>query len=395
MPTMKPSKPQDDCQLLEVQRQVDKIRILVLFGGRSGEHEVSLMSAQSVIAALDLQRYEPILVGIDHDGNWMWNEAAPTALEALSAGSTIALMRVVMLPSPDAGRLFAIRETAEGQVMEQFAQADVVFPVLHGSFGEDGCLQGFFELADLPYVGAGVLGSALGMDKGVFKSVMKAEGIPVVETLMVLRRELEDRLENVLALAESMARYPLFVKPANLGSSVGITKCHTRADLVEGLMEAARYDRRIIVERGIQAREIEVSVLGNDQPVVSVPGEVIPSRDFYSYEAKYMDGTSGLVIPADLSEGKIRQIQDYAARAYRAIDCAGMARVDFLVDKTDGAVYLNEVNTIPGFTQISMYSKLWEASGMSYSALVDRLIELALDRKKDRDRMERWYKSGG
>jgi D-alanine-D-alanine ligase len=271
----------------------------------------------------------------------------------------------------------------------------VVFPVLHGSFGEDGTLQGVFEMADLAYVGGGVLGSALGMDKAVFKDVMRANHIPVVEAIVVLRSEIDGQLEQVAERAERVANYPLFVKPANLGSSVGITKCMSRADLLEGLIEAARFDRKVLVERGLNAREIEVSVLGNDAPVASVPGEILPSREFYSYEAKYIDGKSGLVIPAPLSAEQAERIRSLAVQAYRAIDCAGMARVDFLLEKNPSSgdgIYLSEINTIPGFTHISMYPKLWEASGVSYPALLDRLIELALERKADRDRTERHYK---
>jgi D-alanine-D-alanine ligase len=247
-------------------------------------------------------------------------------------------------------------------------------------------------MADLAYVGAGVLGSALGMDKGVFKDVMRANSIPVLENLVVLRSQIERDLAGVTAQAEALAPYPLFVKPANLGSSVGISKCLTRSDLVEGLLDAARFDRRVLVERGVNGREIEVSVLGNDEPQASVPGEILPSREFYSYEAKYVDGTSGLLIPAPLPEDITHQVQDLAVRAYQAIDCAGMARVDFLLDRDTQELFLNEVNTIPGFTQISMYPKLWEVSGLSYPDLVDRLVELALARKADRDRTERRYR---
>jgi D-alanine-D-alanine ligase len=268
---------------------------------------------------------------------------------------------------------------------------------LHGTFGEDGTLQGLLEMQDAAYVGAGVLGSALGMDKGVFHSVMLASDIPVVDTLVVTRREVEADIEAVidraLAIFGSDA-FPLFVKPANLGSSVGITKCQVRSDLVEGLLDAARYDRRLLIQRGINAREIEVSVLGNDLPEASVPGEVIPSREFYSYEAKYIDDRSQLIIPAPLPAETAEEVRRLAVKAFQAADCSGMARVDFLLDRNSGRLYLNEINTIPGFTGISMYPKLWEASGLPYPALVDRLIQLALERKADRDRTERRYHSG-
>jgi D-alanine-D-alanine ligase len=268
--------------------------------------------------------------------------------------------------------------------------------VLHGTFGEDGTIQGLFEMADVAYVGAGVTGSSVGMDKAVFKDVMRANDIPVIESILVLRGEIERDIKAVIQRAEALAGYPLFTKPANLGSSVGITKCRSRADLGEGLMEAARYDRRVLVERGARdVREIEVSVLGNDDPRASVPGEVLPSREFYSYESKYVDGTSGLRIPAELPEAVSAQIREHAVRAYKAIDCAGMARVDFFVEKDTNRIFLNELNTIPGFTQISMYPKLWEASGIGYPELVDRLIQLALQRKTERDRTERNFRSSG
>jgi D-alanine-D-alanine ligase len=269
--------------------------------------------------------------------------------------------------------------------------------VLHGTFGEDGTLQGLLELTGVAYVGAGVTGSALGMDKGIFKDVMIANDIPVVDTLTVSRREIEANLDQVVQRAEAVAPYPLFVKPVNLGSSVGITKCTSRSDLVEGLLEAASYDRRVLIERGVNAREIEVSVLGNESPEVSIPGEIIPSREFYSYESKYIDGRSELIIPAPIGQRLTERIQELALRAYRAIDCAGMARVDFLLEKeprSGDGLYLSEVNTIPGFTNISMYPKLWEAVGLEYPSLIDRLIELAMERKSERDRTERHYKKG-
>jgi D-alanine-D-alanine ligase len=249
-------------------------------------------------------------------------------------------------------------------------------------------------MAGAGYVGAGVLGSSVGMDKALFKDVMQAHGIPVVDWLLALRSEIEKDINAVIGRAEALSAYPVFAKPANLGSSVGITKCNTRSDLQEGLMEASLYDRRLVIEHGVShAREIEVSVLGNDDPRASVPGEVIPSREFYSYEAKYVDGTSGLLIPAPLDAEMTRRVQDLAVRAFKAVDAAGMARVDFLLDGDTGEVYLNELNTIPGFTQISMYPKLWDASGMPYAALVDRLIELAVQRKTERDRTSHSYRS--
>jgi D-alanine-D-alanine ligase len=363
-----------------------KLRVAVLFGGRSGEHDVSLMSARSMLAALDPEKYEVTQVGITLDGEWLNGE---NTLDAFSQRNIEGLDRVVLPSEPSHSALYVLRGTNENEMLEKLADIDVFFPVLHGPFGEDGTLQGLLELADVGYVGAGVAGSSVGMDKGIFKDVMRANGIPIVESILVLRGDIENDINAVIAQVEKMGAYPFFAKPANLGSSVGISKCDTRSDLGEGLMEAARYDRRIVVERGVgQVREIEVSVLGNEDPQTSVCGEVMPSREFYSYESKYLDGTSGLVIPAQLSADVSDQIRAYAVRAYKAIDCAGMARADFFLEKDTNKIYLNELNTIPGFTSISMYPKLWQASGLTYAQLVDRLIELALERKAQRDHTE-------
>ncbi len=378
-------------------RQVwmSKLRLGVLFGGRSGEHEVSLMSARSVLTAVDLDKYSVTQIGITHDGEWLVGDGV---LEAFETNHLDPLFAATLLPDPTRSGVYRIQGFRPDETLTPLQDLDVIFPVLHGTFGEDGTLQGLFEMAGIAYVGAGVLGSALGMDKGVFKDVMRAHQIPVLESFVATRKEIENDLEDVILRARKLAPFPLFVKPANLGSSVGITKCRSASDLMEGLVEAARFDRRVLVERGIDAREIEISVLGNETPQASVPGEILPSREFYSYEAKYLDNTSGLIIPAPISSELTAQVQDYALRAYQAIDCSGMARVDFLLEKEntskgpEARLYLNEVNTIPGFTQISMYPKLWQASGMSYSALIDRLIELALERKTDRDRTERRYR---
>lgn len=358
-----------------------KRNLALIFGGRSGEHEVSLMSARSVLSVLDRARYEVIEVGITHDGAWLTGQ---NALAAFEQGKTETLLPASLLPDPSRpGLLVSAGQNKAGIVLP----VDIFFPVLHGTYGEDGTIQGLFELADVAYVGAGVTGSAVGMDKGVFKSVMLANMVPVVESTVVLRSEIEQDLEGVTRRAEKIGPYPLFIKPANLGSSVGITKCRTRSDISEGLLEAARYDRRVLVERGVpNPREIEISVLGNDHPEASAPGEVIPGADFYSYDAKYILETSELRIPASLSAAQELQIKELAIRAFKAVDCCGMARVDFLLDPKSGEIYLNEINTIPGFTKISMYPKLWEASGLPYAALVDRLIELALERKAETDR---------
>lgn len=365
-----------------------KIRIGVLFGGRSGEHEVSLMSARSILSVLDPDKYEATQIAISHEGSWF---SGDDVLEKFAGDHPRNLSPVALLADPTWQGIQTITETQQGQLIEQLARLDVVFPILHGTFGEDGTIQGLLEMAGVAYVGAGVLGSALGMDKGAFRQVMRANNIPVVDTLVVARKELVSGMESVLKRSEALAPYPLFTKPANLGSSVGVSKCMNRSDLLEGLMEAARYDRRILVERGVNAREIEVSILGNEEPVASIPGEIIPSADFYTYDAKYHDERSQLLIPAPLPFEISERIRKLAIRAYRAIDCAGMARVDFLLEKDNGEIFLSELNTIPGFTKISMYPKLWEASGLPYAELVDKLVELALERRSEREKTEWRY----
>lgn len=363
-----------------------KIKLCVLFGGRSGEHEVSLMSARSVLSVLEPEKYEAIQVGITHEGKWLGGEDVISAFEKSDFSG---LHPVVIKPEPGDSILYS-QKTGK---LEAITNLDVVFPVLHGSYGEDGTLQGFLEMADLAYVGAGVLGSSVAMDKALFKEVMRNRGIPVVDSVLATRIQIEKSMPSIIEKAEQMSGYPLFVKPANLGSSVGVTKCRSRSDLQEGLMEAAQYDRRILIEHGVNAREIEVSVLGNDDPKASVAGEILPSRDFYSYEAKYIDNASGLLIPAPIDLAVMERVRKVAVEAFLAADCSGMARADFFLDKDSGELFLNEINTIPGFTQISMYPKLWDASGLPYPALIDRLVELALERKADRDRTIRVYRS--
>ena len=366
-----------------------KRTIAVLFGGRSGEHEVSLMSARSVLSVLDRARYNVIEVGITHEGAWLTGE---NVLAAFERGAVGGLLPACLHPDPSRPGLYVVHDGSEREILEKLADVDVYFPVLHGSYGEDGTLQGLFEMADVAYVGAGVVGSSVGMDKGVFKEVMRAQGIPVVESIIALRSEIESDMESIIRRSEAVSDYPLFVKPANLGSSVGVTKCRTRSDLAEGLMDAAQYDLRVLIERGVpQAREIEISVLGNDDPQASLAGEIIPGADFYSYDAKYVRDTSVPVIPAALTESQAARVREYAIRAFQAVDACGMARVDFFVNQA-GEVFLNEINTIPGFTKISMYPKLWEASGLAYPQLVNRLIDLALERKMERDRTVRAYR---
>ena len=375
-------------------KAAEKIRIAVLFGGRSGEHEISLRSARTVLAHLDPDRYVVTQVGITHAGAWLFGDnLLDLFFQGLPERAIRSLSPVTILPDPTLRGLRRLERQGQNQVLERLAEVDVVFPILHGTYGEDGTIQGLLELAEIAYVGAGVVGSAVGMDKGIFRAMMRANGIPQVETLLVLRKDIEAGLDEVVARAESLAPYPLFTKPANLGSSVGISKCLNRSDLAEGLMEAARFDRRILVERGIRAREIEVSVLGNDDPVASIPGEIIPGADFYSYDAKYaQDSRSQAIIPAPISADLSEQVRDFAVRAFLATDCCGMARADFLLDSDNGALFLNEINTIPGFTEISMYPKLWEASGVPIAELVERLVQLALERRAERDRTEWRYR---
>lgn len=372
-----------------------KIRVGVVFGGRSGEHEVSLASARSVMDAMDREKYDVVPIGITEEGRWI---ASGDPMKALMAGDAEASRPAALLGDPSRRSLMQLDEDEHAdRAIEatRLAELDVVFPVLHGPYGEDGTVQGLLQLAGIPYVGADVVGSAVGMDKAIFKDVMRAHGLPIVESVVVKRRAWEADAEGVIARVEAALAYPVFTKPANLGSSVGVSKCRHRDALRAGLIEAARFDRKLIVEEAAAAaREIEVSVLGNDDPIASIPGEIIPSREFYSYEAKYLDvgdDASELLIPARLPPERLDEVRALAIQVYRAIDCAGMARVDFLLSGETGELYVNEVNTIPGFTNISMYPKLWEATGVSYPALIDRLIELAIARHQDRERSETSY----
>jgi D-alanine-D-alanine ligase len=366
---------------------VDRLKVAVIFGGRSGEHEVSLMSARSVLSVLDPQKYEIIQVGITQSGAWV---TGPDVLTALEQHSEVDLIPAAILPDAAIPGLYAVLPGSQG-AYKFISTIDVAFPVLHGTFGEDGTIQGLFEMAGIAYVGTGVLASSVGMDKALFKDVMRANQIPVVDSLLYSRSRLQNDMDAVLTDIETTFGFPVFVKPVNLGSSVGISKCSSRSDLLEGLMDAARYDRRLLVERAVNAREIEVSVLGNEDAEASVPGEIRPGGEFYSYAAKYEDTGSELFIPAPLPEHLQNEIRRLAVAAYKAVDGAGMARVDFLLDRDSSELYLSEINTIPGFTKISMYPKLWEATGLSYQALVDRLIELAMSRKAERDSIERIY----
>jgi D-alanine-D-alanine ligase len=368
----------------------EKVRVGLIFGGRSGEHEVSLMSAQGVMGAIDREKYEVVPIGITKGGRWL---AAGDPMKALSSGVTAESNPALLLaePSPQGLMRLETREQERALKAVQVSQLDVVFPILHGPYGEDGTVQGLLELAGLPYVGAGVTASAVGMDKALFKDIMCAHGLPVVPYLVIKRKSWEREPEETVAWIEAELGYDCFVKPANLGSSVGISKAHNRSELCAALDEAARYDRKLVIEVAVDAREIEVSVLGNDEPVASVPGEIVPCNEFYDYSAKYLAGESDLLIPAPLPDETADLVRRLATEAYLAIDCAGMARADFLLDRETGQVYVNEVNTLPGFTPISMYPKLWEASGVSYTELIDRLIQLALERHADRHRSATEY----
>lgn len=358
---------------------MSKLRVGVLFGGRSGEHEVSLRSARSVVAAFDPARYEVTLLAIDKRGRWLTGQDAAGLLTAPAEAPT---------ETPDSLALYAEAPHSLIPQAESLHSLDVIFPVLHGPLGEDGTVQGLLELADIPYVGCGVTASAVGMDKAICKAVFAAHGLPQAPWLALKRQRWQASPDIMLDAIEGQLPYPLFIKPANLGSSVGISKAADRASLRQALDQAARYDRKLVVEQGIDAREIEVSVLGNDEPVASLPGEVIPSREFYDYAAKYIDDDSRLLIPAPLNAEQTAEVQRLAVAAFLAIDGAGLARVDFLLDRQSGQLYLNEVNTLPGFTSISMYPKLWAASGLPFESLVDRLVELALERHQDKSRNE-------
>lgn len=326
-----------------------KIRVGIIRGGRSGEHEVSLRSAESILNAIDRNKYEAVPITISHEGQWQ-----PFAISA----------------EPN-----------------DHAAVDVVFPIVHGTYGEDGTIQGLFELANVPYVGAGVLGSAAGMDKDVMKRLLRDAGLPVVDYWTVRRSEVATFFQT----QKDKLPYPVFVKPANLGSSVGISKAHGADELLAALHMAAEYDRKIVVERGVDAREIELSILGNDDPVASVPGEIIPSREFYDYNAKYVDESSRLLIPAPLADAQVNDAQRLGLAAFKALECSGMARVDLFLEKPTGKFYVNEINTLPGFTSISMYPKLWEASGIPFTQLIDRLITLALERHAEKQKLRTKY----
>jgi D-alanine-D-alanine ligase len=372
---------------------MNKLRVGVIFGGRSGEHEVSLASAAAVFENLDPSRYEPIPIRIDKDGRWSLPDRPPDATKAADVIQGRAALHVHgsqreahLIAHPGGDTLLTIDRARPNAISG--LGLDVVFPVLHGPYGEDGTVQGLLELANVPYVGAGVLASAVGMDKAAMKLVFAAKGLPICEYEVVLKRDWRRDERTIMTTIASNLGFPVFVKPANLGSSVGISKAHHAAELRDSVNFAAEFDRKVIVEAAVpDAREIECAVLGNDEPEASLPGEIIPSREFYDYEAKYLDEGSRTIVPAPLTERQTDEIRTLAVAAFKAIDCAGMARVDFLLAGDSGMLYVNELNTIPGFTTISMYSKMWEASGLPYPRLIDRLIDLALERHADKQQL--------
>lgn len=361
-----------------------KLRIGVLFGGRSVEHEVSLVSAASVMRALDRSKYKIVPIGITREGKWIYGS---DALDCLKNRKRVDIRKQkIILPDPTIKHLVSLTDKLKKE------KIDLIFPVLHGSYGEDGTIQGLLELADLAYVGAGVLASAAAMDKITAHKLFKYSGIPVVEKFWFLSKDFKKKKNYIVNKIENLLHYPCFIKPSSLGSSVGITKAHNRKELLKGIELASFYDEKILVEYAVKnAREIEVSVLGNDEPIASIPGEVIPSNEFYDYDAKYVNGKSRIEIPAKLPASVTKKIKEYAIEGFKALGCSGMARVDFLLEKDSLKIYLNELNTIPGFTSISMYPKLWEASGLPYTKLLDRLIELALESYTEKKKLKRFY----
>jgi D-alanine-D-alanine ligase len=393
-----------------------KTRVGILFGGRSGEHEVSLLSATSVLKAIDRTKYDVVPVGITKQGQWVTASHAERLLagepdrpekqlragdpDATSAAAVLRKGESVLVPPVPSEALIPFERPAAAVVPsspDHVLAVDVIFPVLHGTFGEDGTIQGLFELAGIAYVGSGVLGSATGMDKDAMKRLFASAKLPIVKHITFLRGEWEKSAKKITGRLEVALRYPVFVKPANLGSSVGISKVHNRRELAPAVELAAQFDRKIVVEQGVggkgkKPRELEVAVLGNDAPEASVVGEVVPIKEFYDYEAKYLSEGSDLVVPAKLTKAQTKQVREMAVRAFQACDCAGLARVDFLMEpgagrgKTGARIYVNEINTLPGFTSISMYPRLWAASGVPYPELIDRLIALAIERRADKDR---------
>jgi len=362
--------------------KTEKIKVGLIFGGRSGEHEVSFCSASSIIKAIDKDKYTVVPIGITKEGRWISPQDSELALQS---GKIEGRNTVILLNDPSGRALVRIDNNQRLDKSSASERLDLIFSVLHGPYGEDGTVQGLLELADIPYVGAGVAASAISMDKDLMKIIFKQRDLPILKWMTIKRKEWQKDKEKILSLVQDDFEYPLFVKPTNLGSSVGITKVHKKEELDKAIDLASSYDRKILIEEGLEeVREIECSVLGNDEPQVSVVGEVRPAGEFYDYDSKYIDKETQLIVPADLSDGVSRKVQEIALRAFKAVDAAGMARVDFFVSKKENKIYLSEINTIPGFTSVSMYPRLWEASGISYAGLIDRLIQLALERHQDK-----------
>jgi D-alanine-D-alanine ligase len=375
-----------------VKDSVKKIRIGVIYGGRSSEHEISLASAAAVFMNLDPDRYDPVAIRIEKDGRWMLPDRPPklaSAADVIAAGGEggDASLEAHLVAHPGVETLLRLDRTKPTSAVPGLT-LDVIFPVLHGPYGEDGTVQGLFELANVPYVGAGVLASAVGMDKAMMKGVFAARGLPICDYEVVSKHDWKRDERGILMRVVNRLGFPVFVKPANLGSSVGISKAKHAAELRAAIELAGSFDRKIVIEAAVpQAREVEVAVLGNDEPEASVPGEVVPSREFYDYRAKYIDDDSKLLIPAPLTDRQTEEVRGVAIAAFKAVDCSGLARVDFLLSGGSGVLYLNELNTLPGFTTIGMYAKLWAASGLAFPALLDRLIALALERHADKQQL--------
>ena len=362
--------------------KTEKIKVGLIFGGRSGEHEVSFCSASSIIKAIDKDKYSVVPIGITKEGRWI----SPRDSElALQSGRIEGKGTVTLLNNPSGTALVRIDNNQRLDKSSTLEKLDVIFPVLHGPYGEDGTVQGLLELADIPYVGAGVAASAISMDKDLMKTIFQQKDLPILKWLTIKRKEWQKDKEKILSIIQNNFEYPLFVKPTNLGSSVGITKVHKKEELDKAINLAASYDRKILIEEGLEeVREIECGVLGNDEPQVSVVGEVRPAGEFYDYDSKYIDEKTQLIVPTDLPEEVSGKVQQIALLAFKAVDVAGMARVDFFVSKKENKIYLSEINTIPGFTSVSMYPRLWEASGIPYPELIDQLIQLALERHQDK-----------
>lgn len=364
---------------------MEKMNVMVIFGGRSGEHEISLISATSILRAMDKNKYNIIMIGITREGLWKQYEGS---LDEIENGNWEKIAdrdekergfknHMCLLP---VGRGSGIVTLSNGKT----EKIDVIFPVLHGPFGEDGTIQGLFEMMNIPYVGAGVLASSVAMDKAIAKKLLQAEGIPQAEYDVIIFKQYKENETKVINRIEDIFEYPVFVKPANMGSSVGITKAHNREEFKKAMDMAGKYDRKIVIEEAIKGREIECAILGNDNPMASLPAEIIPSAEFYDYHDKYIAGTTQFVIPADLPEDIIKKVRDMAIKVYELLDCTGLSRVDFFVEETTNRVLVNEINTMPGFTEISMYPKMMQTIGIKYEDLIDRLITLAIERFNER-----------